>query len=733
MTAPELAGGSDDPPFSDAGLADAGIATPPGPAGGSSPRTAGWAARPVNGALADPGLPWRRLSRRSMIVRPLTDLVRLLPLVAGLLILHTKTGSGLAWGVAASVIAVITGLVHWATTRYLITEERVYLRRGLLNQKTLSVARDRIRTVDVTAHLLHRVLGVCKVSIGTGRNDLKSGESFHLDGITRSEAESLRIELLSGVAPRVAQAADRPGLKSVAQPGPVQDLQRRLRAGPQAGAAQDPHARARAETGPSERPTRTWTRTERTTEILRLQLSWLRFAPLTLTGVVVLGVLFGAVIQITNATEINIAATDPVQRIVTDFTALSVVERILAGGSVLLLCYVFIAMVGYIAVFWNFQLVSLGGDALRVTRGLLSVRATTISLARLRGVEISESLLLRAARGARCIAIATGLHVGRGAEREGSVLSPPAPRAVALHVAMAVLGLPEDLCAGPLIRHGPAARRRRYVRALAGAVGVIAFIYLATRAQDGPTWVWVSSFALLPVAALLAADRYRSLGHRLAGGWLVTRTGTLARRRNIISTDAIIGWRVHQTWFQRRQGLITLTATTAAGQQHYSVRDVPVDAGLALATAATGQLLQPFLRASAIQDLRGAEQDAHATVACRWHPPGPYARASPCPVASLPSPVRRGRRSPGRLARQDCQALLRRRHPAAACRSAPGLGLGLRQADLGEPVALLVAGRRNVAGRLPAWRRAWPAPARGARRGRRPCTPRGRCPAGAPG
>ncbi len=308
--------------------------------------------------------------------------------------------------------------------------------------------------------------------------------------------------------------------------------------------------------------------------------------------------LFGAVIQITNATNVNLAATDPVQHVVADFTALSVVQRILTGGAVLLACYVLIAMIGYIAVFWNFRLVGLGSDTLRVTRGLLSVRATTISLSRLRGVEISESLLLRAARGARCIAIATGLHVGRGAEREGSVLSPPAPRAVALHVATSVLGLSEDLCAGPLIQHGPAARRRRYVRALAGAAAVILAIYLATTAQNGPAWAWIASFALVPAAALLAADRYRSLGHRLAGGWLVTRTGTLARRRNIISTDAIIGWRLHQTWFQRRQGLITLTATTAAGQQHYSVRDIPVTQGLALATAATGDLLQPFLRQS---------------------------------------------------------------------------------------------------------------------------------------
>src|SRR5258708_36245787 len=113
-----------------------------------------------------------------------------------------------------------------------------------------------------------------------------------------------------------------------------------------------------------------------------------------------------------------------------------------------------------------------------------------------------------------------------------------------------------------------------------------------------------------------AADRYRSLGHRLDGGWLVTRFGSLARRRNIISADAIIGWRIHQTWFQRRQGLMTLTATTAAGHQHYSVRDVPADVGLALAAAATGDLLVPFLRAPSVPDL------------------SPRSRANPAPGAA---------------------------------------------------------------------------------------------------
>ncbi|HXP18272.1 MAG TPA: PH domain-containing protein [Streptosporangiaceae bacterium] len=586
-------------PVGAAGVAGvAGAAGAAGELGGTDRRPAvpfGQACQP-----ADSSVGWLRLSPRSLIVRPLTDLARLLPLLAGLLILHSRTGSGLIWGIAASVLAVVTGLVHWATTRYRITDERVYVRRGLLNQKILSVARDRIRTVDVTAHLLHRMLGVCRVSIGTGRNDLRPGESFHLDGLTRSAAESLRDLLLAGSA-----AVGRSGAPAAA--------------GGDAGVAAAGAAGAAGTAG--EIPTMAYSvdgidltgltggpglagvagagvlasEPDRSADIVRLRAGWLRFAPLTMTGLVVLGVLIGSVLQISRETDINLATVDPVRLIVADFSALSLAQRILAGAAAALVGYVLVATAGYVAVFWKFRLVRQGSDTLRVTRGLLSTRATTISLSRLRGVEISEPLLLRAARGARCIAITTGLHVGRGAEREGSVLLPPAPRAVARAVAADVLGVSDHVCAGSLERHGPVARRRRFTRALAGAAVIVAAVAAATRFGHGPPWIWLSSLGLLPAAALLAADRYRSLGHRLADGWLVTRIGSLTRRRSIIGTEAIIGWRIHQSWFQRRQGLVTLTATTAAGRQHYAVQDVPVAQALAVATAATGDLVRPFL------------------------------------------------------------------------------------------------------------------------------------------
>ncbi|HET7015472.1 MAG TPA: PH domain-containing protein [Streptosporangiaceae bacterium] len=517
---------------------------------------------------------WLRLSPRSLIVRPLTDLVRLVPLLAGLLLLHSGTGGRILWGLLAALAAVVTGLIHWATTRYRITDERVYVRRGLFSTKLLSVARDRIRTVDVTAHLLHRVLGVCRVSIGTGRNDLRPGESFHLDGLTRADAETLRITLLaSGASGGLADVAGLADAAGGAGAG--------VGVGVGAGVGV---ASVGGQTAPVV--------VDR--DLVRLRLSWLRFAPLTMTGLVVVSVLFGAVIQIINATNVTLTKTGPVKMLVSDFAALDIVQRVLVGSAVAVVFYVVVALIGYVAVYWNFRLTEHGADTVRVTRGLLSLRATTISLNRLCGVEISEPMLLRSARGARCLAITTGLHVGRGAEHEGSVLVPPAPREVARQVTAQLLGIPEELCAGPLVRHGPAAFRRRLFRALLAAVVIILGITLAVRARHGPSWVWIGSFSFLPAAVAVAVDRYRNLGHRLEGGWLVTRTGSFARRRNIISTDAIIGWRIHQTWFQRRQGLMTLTATTAAGQQHYSLRDVPVDVGLAVADQATGELLAPF-------------------------------------------------------------------------------------------------------------------------------------------
>jgi putative membrane protein len=132
------------------------------------------------------------------------------------------------------------------------------------------------------------------------------------------------------------------------------------------------------------------------------------------------------------------------------------------------------------------------------------------------------------------------------------------------------------------------------VRALVVSLVLIAVAGVAIF-SGGSRWLALPALATLPVAALLAADRYRSLGHAIAGDFLVTRAGSIYRRRDLLECDGIIGWNLRQTLFQRRAGLSTLTATTAAGRQQYSVTDVPLPLALSLADRARPGLMGEFL------------------------------------------------------------------------------------------------------------------------------------------
>jgi len=135
----------------------------------------------------------------------------------------------------------------------------------------------------------------------------------------------------------------------------------------------------------------------------------------------------------------------------------------LAVLEVIVACLIFVAIAstaGYILAFWGFTLTRHPAGTLHVARGLITSRATSIEERRLRGVELSAPFSLRAVGGARCIAIATGLRVGRGAERGGTLLLPPAPAAEAERVAADVLRADGPIKA-TLVGHGPRATRRQ--------------------------------------------------------------------------------------------------------------------------------------------------------------------------------------------------------------------------------------------------------------------------------
>jgi putative membrane protein len=257
-----------------------------------------------------------------------------------------------------------------------------------------------------------------------------------------------------------------------------------------------------------------------------------------------------------------------------------------------------LSVLGYVLSFWNFRLTRHRGGSLHVSRGLITARATSIEERRLRGVELSQLLPLRAVGGARLLAVATGLRVGRGAERGGTLLLPACPAPVAVQVAGAVLDDPQLPMQSRLVAHGPAARRRRLVRAVVPAT--LSWLALLSGWWFGPVPVgWVLAGLAVPaLSLLLAQDRYASLGHAVTGRYLVTRSGSLHRRRVVLESDGVIGWNLRQSFFQRRAGLLTMTATTAAGRQGYRITDVTPAAAYRIAGPG---LLAEFMQAAFLQ------------------------------------------------------------------------------------------------------------------------------------
>jgi putative membrane protein len=460
-----------------------------------------------------------------LLVHPVHELLRQLPLLIGSVVLGSATGNPL-WSIGALVFLVVFGVARWFTTTYRIDDEQVQRRAGVLQRTVLSLPRNRIRSVSTDARLLHRLLGVTVIRVSTGR-EAKGEAEFALDAVRSAEVPELRAILLSGSSAVSATAV--------------------------------------FEAPPREHV------------IARWQPSWLRYSPLSFTGLAMIAAAVGLVYQ-TGAvaaledSELAREGLDAAERF-------GVVITVAVAAVVVLLLSVLLSVVRSLVTFGNLVL-SRRDDQLHLEHGLLRVREQTFDTRRLRGGTLREPLLVRTFGGARLDAVMTGVD-GSG---EASLLLPPCPVATARGVLTELIGRP-DVVSGDLRRHGPVATRRRWTRAL--TIPALLGVVLAGSAVvvPVPPMAWVALGVVTAATAFLAADRSRALGHRVGDGWLVARAGSVDRRRDCIAAAGIVGWTVRQTYFQRRAGVATLVAATAAGVKAYRVLDVPAE--LAWSVAAT--------------------------------------------------------------------------------------------------------------------------------------------------
>ncbi|MFE7799838.1 PH domain-containing protein [Nocardia sp. NPDC057440] len=517
-----------------------------------------------------PGQPWLRLDKRMLLVHPVTEVIKFIPVLIGSVILGTSSGNH-GWSVIPLALIVGFALTRWFTTTYRVGPTHIELRTGLIQRKKLSVPRPRIRSVDIEADLLHRALGLAVLAIGTGQH-AESGEKFKLDALDARVVPGLRAALLAHTATASAPNAVA-GSQVPHSTDPADILRKSL---PENASGDLPRPRGAREIG-------------------HWQASWVRYAPLSLTGFAIIAPVVGLAFQYgLGQTLFNSNAVHNIEDGSTVFLAVAGVLLLLAIVIVVSLT----SCARYLTTYFGLRVLD-DGRTLQLRHGLFTTRQTTLDRARFRGATVNEPLLLRLAGAGELEAIMVG-------DNPRQKILPQAPRAAVEHTlaqllapraAAAEVG-PSELGTAPLAAHGPVARRRRHSRALLPVLLVgIAMVIVSVAGVEYSAWWWLLPAVMAIIATALAEDRYRGLGHAVLPAtessptWLITRAGSLDRDRDCLEAPGVIGWTVRQSLWQRRAGVASVVAASAAGKKRYLVIDIPLDRAWPLIESVTPGLL----------------------------------------------------------------------------------------------------------------------------------------------
>ncbi|MDA0566419.1 PH domain-containing protein [Streptomonospora sp. S1-112] len=540
----------------------------------------GGAPPPEAPAAVPPPEPARRLSALTMVTAPIAYLRNfLVPVVIALVAGTYSVNPWVLGSTGAAIVAMLVGgLVTWRTFRYQVSADRLEIRRGLISRSRRSIPLERIRGVDITATLLHRVLGLAVVRVEAAAGG-EASEEGKLDAVTAAEAERLRRVLLHRRAVLRGESAAPAGAPVLAEGAAVAEG---AAAGAPGAPAAAPAGTAPGDDGDGDADTETY---------FTMPLSWYFYAVLSLAYLLTPFAALAAVSGVVSQGLGDAAAERSVQD--AGELARDLYLRTSEGGTLLLvliavalLLVVLAAMpvfavVSYAIAHWQFTL-RRRGHALVTERGLFTRQSVTLELRRIRGHELWDNPLERLRRVVRLRAVVTGL--GQTATR--AALLPMGPRATVESVVERAL-LPFT---GPLLRHPRAALGRRLFRAVApfaAAAAVAAF--------TAPTWVAVALGVLALLGVPLGVDRYRNLGHGADAHQVSVRSGSLHREQSVVHREAIIGWKWQQSLFQRRTDLVNLQLAVGAGPGGYTAIDADMAESVAFAEGVTPDMVRPFV------------------------------------------------------------------------------------------------------------------------------------------
>ncbi len=439
---------------------------------------------------------WHRLSPWMMAVGLVEALPSLIPVLIA--VVFAGRSAPLLILIATVLIVPPAAAIPWLTTFYQVTDEHVRVRSGLLNKKVATARRDRIRSVDLTASPVHRILNLQKVTIGTGGDDQSS--QVKLRAVTLAEARALHDKLMptatSGAAARrgchgrLAGTPGRAPRGADAVPDELAALLAVLGRRPRGRGGDRRRRRTDRQRGRIVRPDR---------GVVHDAYDTVRDMPLALVATV-------------------------------GMVAVIVVGAVLSA-------------VGYLLSYWDFRLTR-HPDGTCAPSADSSPPMPSASTRTGFAIELSEPILMRPLRGARLHAIAIGAH-------KHPLLLPPAPRDEAIRVAGLVTRAGRT--DRPLTSTGRAAFVRRLNRGSSPASSC------SRRSLSRPSPAPFPSARSRRVHSRFRVDDSRRrprrhLGHRVTARSVVIAPPTVARRRIVVDRDGVVGWASRSSLFQRRAG-----------------------------------------------------------------------------------------------------------------------------------------------------------------------------------
>lgn len=467
-----------------------------------------------------------------------------------------QAGSGGSWAIAgifglvllATVVGVGFSWLAWSYFTYGIVDDDLLVREGVLVKKRRTIPLARIQGVNVRADLFMRALGLAELRVQTaGGGDEPEAV---IGSIPLADAEVLRAALLRGhKTVREAAGTDAENPIFGADPaGRMSDFRGAL------GGAEIAREVASFEFVLS---------------IGRLVLS----AVTSKQIMIMILIAFGFSGQFTQlfGTQVFEDAAEIVSALAIGVVVLLVILAVFLGMA--------ISVVVAVVRTWGF--VARRVEArVETEAGLLERRMTSLPVRRVQSVTIDETWLRRLL-GYQAVYVETAGFGRSDEDRGGLSKAAIVPLAKRSEIRPLMHGLLPEAEEFPAPRGLPRRSLRFYIllpTLLTLLIAIPAIGLLAAVFPPGAIAVGAASLLVALIVAGVRVLNWRAAGIGMDGRAMTVRSGIIGHKRVRLGRNRIQSLNVRQTWFQRRVGLATLTASSISGSSEakHSVSHMPL-------------------------------------------------------------------------------------------------------------------------------------------------------------